>query len=505
MTQMAAKARVGALLPDQIRAIEICARTMSVLSLMGSCYIITTFLSFNWFRKPINRLVFYATIGNIMANVATLISTSGIPKDPGALSPLCEFQGVLIQWFMMADSLWVFCMATNVFLVFWYGYDAQQLRRLEKWYLLFAYGIPMVPAMVYVILDHHSQTRIIGSATLWCWVTKDVDWMRIAFFYGPVWIVIAATLTIYVATGIKIFRKGALLRFFAKESKRASENRRSTVVNDATINPFAAGKNIVVTTQIQHDVHDPDHGSHRISCDGDHESLSSYSSTKNLSRTSPCRETEVLSSDAIRTSRISRDDKRSTATRSGPHEPDDGTKSGYRATAFAANQHDEPVTLPPQPASAANNHRRSRLKKAVGNEAAFMYLKVAFLMFIALFVVWVPSTCNRLYQFIHKDKPSFALNIISAIVLPLQGAWNATIYIYTTRAESRRAYASIKSKLTGRHVPYQPERDLYRKDTWTSSRSTRDDDPEIQLEERTRITGHPRSDLVYHRHSRARA
>jgi hypothetical protein len=107
MAEMEAKQPAVSLLANQIRAIEICTRTMSVLSLMGSCYILTTFLCFNWFRKPINRLVFYATLGNIMANVATLISTSGIPEEPTKLSPLCEFQGVLIQWFMMADSLWV--------------------------------------------------------------------------------------------------------------------------------------------------------------------------------------------------------------------------------------------------------------------------------------------------------------------------------------------------------------------------------------------------------------
>jgi hypothetical protein len=59
------------------------------------------------FVLAINRLVFYATWGNIMANVATLISTSGIPKNFQNITPLCEFQGVLIQWFMMADSLWV--------------------------------------------------------------------------------------------------------------------------------------------------------------------------------------------------------------------------------------------------------------------------------------------------------------------------------------------------------------------------------------------------------------
>jgi hypothetical protein len=149
---------------QQLLAIEVCTRTMSVLSLMGSCFIISTFTLFPPFRRPINRLVFYATFGNILANVATLISTSGIPDDPTQLSPLCEFQGVLIQWFMMADSFWVFCMAINVFLVFWYGYDAQRLHYLEKWYLLFAYGSTSIPPVVYVVLDHHSGTRILGSA-----------------------------------------------------------------------------------------------------------------------------------------------------------------------------------------------------------------------------------------------------------------------------------------------------------------------------------------------------
>ncbi len=47
-----------------------------------------------------------ATFGNLLANVATLTSRSGIPRG-SKLTGLCEFQGVLIQWFMMADALWV--------------------------------------------------------------------------------------------------------------------------------------------------------------------------------------------------------------------------------------------------------------------------------------------------------------------------------------------------------------------------------------------------------------
>lgn len=91
--------------------------------------------------------------------------------------------------FMMADTLWVFSMALNVMLVFFRGYNSQQLRRLEKWYLLFSYGAPGCIAISYIIMNHHgpNKMKVIGPATIWCWVGKDVEWMRLAFFYAPIW------------------------------------------------------------------------------------------------------------------------------------------------------------------------------------------------------------------------------------------------------------------------------------------------------------------------------
>lgn len=83
---------------DQLLAVTVSERTMSVMSLMGSLFILGTFTRWQYFRKPINRLVFYASFGNIMANVATMISTSALPSSPDVLSPLCEFQGILVQW-----------------------------------------------------------------------------------------------------------------------------------------------------------------------------------------------------------------------------------------------------------------------------------------------------------------------------------------------------------------------------------------------------------------------
>ncbi|KAH7406187.1 G protein coupled receptor family protein [Phaeosphaeria sp. MPI-PUGE-AT-0046c] len=477
---------VGHLTHEQTTALEICTRTMSVLSLLGSCYIISTFLAFSFYRKPINRLVFYATWGNILANVATLISTSGIPHKGQSLTPLCEFQAVLIQWFMMADSLWVFCMATNVYLVFWRGYDALQLRHLEKWYFLFAYGLPAIAPIVYVILDHHRKVPVLGPATLWCWIDREVDWMRIAFFYAPVWIFVSATLTIYVATGIKIVRKGALLRYF--ESQQRSGNRDSMLPEENSASPFAAGKNIVVTTQIEHEVQEHDVESRYAPYGDDSTSLSSYSSTQHLSKAHPREEVDVHSPDQIRASRASRDLKVPAHTTLRQYEEE--VESGYKATICTTRAPLEASTLPPRPTSAATNRRHSHIKKAAGNEAALAYLKVAFLMFLALIVVWVPSSVNRLYQFIHKDDTRFALSLISAIVLSMQGVWNATIYIYTTRAEFRRAYASLQSRILARFVPYHAPMNTYKKDSLTSSQGTKDYDAEIQMEEGLKQGGH---------------
>jgi hypothetical protein len=288
-------------------------------------------------------------------------------------------------------------------------------------------------------------------------------------------------MAIYIATGIKIVRRGALLRFFVNGSQQRSQD--STVPEETVTNAFASGKNIIVTTQIEHDVHHHDLGSRWALTEGDHASLSSYSSTNNLSRPCQREEIETRCVDQIRMSRTSRELKPSPGIRGSPYLLDEDARAGYRATVFATNHAGESAPLPPRPCSSATYHQNPHIKRAAGNEAALAYLKVAFLMFIALIVVWVPSSVNRLYQYIHGNQANFPLSLMSAIVLPMQGTWNATIYIYTTQAEYRRAYTILRSKVMQKPVPYHPRRNVYQKDTLTSSTATRDFDPDIQLEE----------------------
>src|SRR5690242_12223973 len=88
-------------------ALEVVTRMSSVASLLGSVFIVATFLCFKPFRTSKTRLIFYATWANIITNVATLISTSALPRDSDHVAPLCEVQAFLLQWFMLADSFWV--------------------------------------------------------------------------------------------------------------------------------------------------------------------------------------------------------------------------------------------------------------------------------------------------------------------------------------------------------------------------------------------------------------
>jgi hypothetical protein len=167
---------------DQISAIEIAERVSSILSLLGAAFVIGTFMSNKSFHKPINRLVFYAAWGNIMANTATLISVSGIHL--GINSPLCQFQAFLIQWyvavtlghgivywrvfgrFLPADALWIFAMAFNVYLTFFQKYDARQIRSLEPRYLLICYGTPFIPALAYFFIRSDARGKIYGPAVV---------------------------------------------------------------------------------------------------------------------------------------------------------------------------------------------------------------------------------------------------------------------------------------------------------------------------------------------------
>ncbi|OAQ83478.1 G-protein coupled receptor [Purpureocillium lilacinum] len=216
----------------QLQAISIMERTCSVVSILGCLFTIVTFTCFRAFQeKPINRLVFYASFGNLMSCVGTLMSRSFL-DHPNSFG--CQLQALLIQWFMAADAGWILAMAINVYLTLYRKYDSKRLRRMELTYLLACYGIPFIPAFVLVFIKRNG-VRVYGDAVLWCWIEEDWEALRIAVFYGPAWLVILLTMFIYVRAGRTIYmtrkelRRSSDISLLSPESEKETSSRHTEV------------------------------------------------------------------------------------------------------------------------------------------------------------------------------------------------------------------------------------------------------------------------------------
>ena len=155
-----------AAVPDPTRhqedLLSITERVGSCLSLAGIAFIFATFTLSPYFKKSINRQIFYASIGNLGVTVAALISEDG-PRA-GQYSALCQFQGFLVQMFLGVDCFWSLCMAVNVYLIFFHKYTVEQLRSLDWKYLIGCYGASFVPAFVYIFVDTKSRGKVYGPA-----------------------------------------------------------------------------------------------------------------------------------------------------------------------------------------------------------------------------------------------------------------------------------------------------------------------------------------------------
>ncbi|KAI9695156.1 MAG: hypothetical protein M1820_008862 [Bogoriella megaspora] len=493
--------------PEQVVAIEAIERSMSVASLAGALSIISAFAAFPSLRKPINRLIFYATFGNLLTNVATMVSMSGI--RPNELTSLCEFQAIFIQWFMPADALWTSAMAINVYLTFFRGYTPSMLHGLEKWYLVICYGIPFTPALTYAIMQATGPYPIYGDAAIWCWVDLKYDWMRVAFFYGPVWVVILFEIGIYVFTGLEIFRRERILRL--KERARND----SYFTTGRGNGPYLSGLgaimkttelsvtseplplevfNPLTTTRLEASstsLREPDYDDDCFSLtstqgfsvlngptDGGHvlapqplpppppsgsgtrfpKSFGSRPHTPPKDGSNP-----IFSHGSATkvTTTVSSDPKASRSHSihhvSVGHDSvvDTDTKSPSTHSLESTNSPERRISDPPSrtipdeadvdmsPVTTVEIHLPASRR---AHQAASSYYKVSLLMFIALFAVWVPSTVNRVYALVVPTEENFSLSFIAAMVLPMQGFWNCLVFVGTSWPELRREFRKLFSK-----------------------------------------------------------
>ncbi|KAK4104811.1 family A G protein-coupled receptor-like protein, partial [Parathielavia hyrcaniae] len=426
-------------------------RTCSVFSLLGSMLVIITFSLSKAFHKPINRLVFYATFGNLMTNVATLIARTFIYDVESAG---CQFQAFLIQMFMPADAFWTLAMAVNVYLTFYFKFDAQRLRRMEVSYLLLCYGVPFIVALVLIFISTPDKGRMYGNATLWCWISPKWDIFRIAIFYGPVWIVMLITFFIYIRAGSDIYKKHRQL----KEFSVSTSNHHDAVEFPAPGEDlFSSTKTteVFVTTEV-------------IDKPGTIDLAPLGGSGRRNSETLPPQKpakaaySVTISSNRHREAFNDPDGPAPPGTEA-TTEPQPHTAAGLvrvtsHATSATVQNNNKLNTVTTGTATltsstghghgagaGANANPLRRRAAYEANSATWSYTKCAALFFMAMLITWIPSSANRVFSVVHSGRASLALEYMSAFVLPLQGFWNAIIYVVTSWGACKMLWEDVRA------------------------------------------------------------
>ncbi|KAL2021364.1 hypothetical protein VTK56DRAFT_7229 [Thermocarpiscus australiensis] len=397
------------------------------LSLVGVVFIFVAYGLSKRVRSVPNTFIVFASIANAGASVACLIGYAGILA--GDSSALCQAQAFLLEMFMQSDPWWSFAMAVNVYMVFFMGYPLNNFHKRLWLYCLVCFGIPALPALVCLFYAPNGQ-HIYGNATLWCWIDDTYNQLRIFTYYLPIWMCILLSAVIYVAVGYHVFHQRNQLRNLTLSNQEndvsadtdlrySAENvgfqrqlfrppASSPVTSQFPLERHGHGGCGIVTTEVQVTAESSDSQSPL--------STPTTSIAPVLHKPQPAAPPHPWVSP-------DRDVRPASPTTGGFTRPSWPRSSVTSRKRQQGKRRDNKLT---------RTWREFTHKLHKLDPVKLAYLRTPFVFAISVLVTWTPSSINRVYSLLYPSRTSYALNLASAIVLPLQGLWNAVIFAATS-------------------------------------------------------------------------
>jgi len=183
---------IVALPPDQIHIIQIIILATASLGLLGSLFIISTFLLFKEIRLFSTKLIFFLSLSDFMASICWF------PFGSKA-EILCVIQAMGLQFFLCSSLLWTMCISISLLLAFYSDkFETFELGRNFKYYHLLCWGIPLISVIICFAFGRYADE---GP---WCFLVPD-SLFRL-FYYIPLTIVFLVNFGTFVAIRLKITR-----------------------------------------------------------------------------------------------------------------------------------------------------------------------------------------------------------------------------------------------------------------------------------------------------------
>lgn len=313
--------------------------------------------------------------------------------------------------FLGVDAYWAFCMAVNIYLVFYRGYNTRQLRGLDRKYFIACYGLALIPAIIYLFIETKERGKIYGGAVVSksfshranainrfdIAVVLGVDRVEFPSHCSPLCFHVVSIIILHRRQVSNLPRVAVLIAIVIYiMAGRDVWKKRDAL--DGFLNPFNEDPftSVIMTTEVT------------ITTEDRRPSIPNF------------KERDIGEAHA---------------------------ENGYDAYSvnIELGQPKAPE-LSPRPSRPAIFNLPS-VTRAVAlsqeNVESFLYARVAFLFFIALLVTWVPSSVNRAYALAHPRHLNYGLNFTSAFVFSIQGLLNCMVYMATSRTACRRLWAKM--------------------------------------------------------------
>lgn len=178
---------VGELTPGQVDFIRLLSFSGSLISVIGSAFIVTTF-AFSGRLKQTDflRQVFILSLADIISDVPAFFSSESAGTS-------CAFSGFLMQFLDLIPVLWTTVISFHLYTCIYraHAMTSPDAPLYQRWwhYFLFAVGVPLLLAMVPFVLGEYGWT---GA---FCWVRSRA--LGFLIFFVPVLIAVVTNAVIY--------------------------------------------------------------------------------------------------------------------------------------------------------------------------------------------------------------------------------------------------------------------------------------------------------------------
>jgi hypothetical protein len=197
---------------EQKHILDIIAKLSSSISVLACLISVIVFLSWQRFRTPANRLIFFMLLADTISALCWLVGTSIVNYYDGdsSASTGCQIQAMLLQFSDISSVAFTAAMSCNLLMVLFMTKSARDLTQMEKWYFYLCYGIPFLVAYVPIFINAHDNNGsglIYGETSIICWISKEWMNLRLFLYFIPVWCIFVFNTTIYAVSTYKVLKK----------------------------------------------------------------------------------------------------------------------------------------------------------------------------------------------------------------------------------------------------------------------------------------------------------